>query len=56
MKYFRQILMGDEKFLRIFDGSQKMSSCTFPPIFLGTSFKKFRRSEQKMFKLAIMGI
>ena len=53
MKYFRHILMGDEIFLKIFDGPQKAFSCFLFLIFLVASFKKLRGPEHKIFKLAI---
>ena len=50
MKYFRDILMGYEKFLKIFGGPQKVFLCFLCLIFLVNSFKK---SEHKMFKLIL---
>ena len=45
--------MDHDIFQKIFDGPQKIYLCLPFLIFLVTSFKKLKRSEHKMFKLAI---
>ena len=45
--------MGDEIFLKIFDGPQKVFSFFLFLIFLVASFKNLRGPEHKSFKLAI---